>query len=69
MPPTVALAPGQTAAAGLEWIENAGPGQARCPVYPAILVTPPNTTASTRLTAGHLNLCRDLQVHPVTTRG
>lgn len=52
MPPTVALAPGQSAAAGLEWIENAGPGQASCPVYPAILVTPPNTTASTRLRVG-----------------
>ncbi len=66
VPPTITLAPGQTAAAGLEWIENAGPGQATCPAYPAILVTPPDTTASTRIRADHLYLCRDLQVHPVT---
>jgi hypothetical protein len=67
-PPTVMLAPGQTAAAGLEWIENPGPGQASCPAYPAILVTPPGTTTSARLPAPHLYLCRDLQIHPVTSR-
>ncbi len=66
-PPVVTLEPGRSAVAGVEWIEVPTGSQTSCPSYPAILVTPPNTTGPTRLPAPHLYLCRDLEVHPVTS--
>lgn len=47
--PVVQPAPGQGAAAMVEWIENPQEGQITCPSYTSILVTPPNTYRSTRL--------------------
>lgn len=65
--PLVTLHPGQTASAELEWVANAGE-----PCYPdgagTVLVTPPNTTASTpvrQLTIGSSGACANFQVHPV----
>ena len=69
VPPTVTLAPGQVSYAHVEWVEAGGTS---CPSYPAILVTPPNTTVSTRLNVAGANgpgfyLCASLEVHPVTS--
>lgn len=63
--PVVTLQPGQSAAAGLEWIENPQNGETTCPDYHRILVTPPNTTNSVPLAVPQLFLCAYLEVHPV----
>lgn len=73
VPPTVTLAPGQTSYARVEWIENPVNSETSCPSYPAILVTPPNTTVSTRLkvsgaSGNGIYLCASLEVHPVTAK-
>ncbi|HTZ43756.1 MAG TPA: DUF4232 domain-containing protein [Jatrophihabitans sp.] len=62
--PTVTLAPHETARAGLEW-EDVPRGDASCGDYPALLVTPPNTTRSTKLAVGGIHVCQKLQIHPV----
>ncbi|MHB1712145.1 MAG: hypothetical protein ACYCV7_12190, partial [Acidimicrobiales bacterium] len=36
------------------------------PAYPDLLVTPPNTTVSTRVPVGQLQICPNFQVFPVT---
>jgi Protein of unknown function (DUF4232) len=63
--PVVSVPPGWTAMAVAEWIETPTTAGATCVSYPAVLVTPPNTTHSTRVSVSHLSVCRDLQVHPV----
>jgi hypothetical protein len=72
VPPTVTLAPGHASYAHVEWVEAEVNGETSCPSYPAILVTPPNTTVSTRLKVAGANgtgiyLCASLEVHPVTS--
>ena len=66
--PMLTLQPRDMARAVLEWLESPPPG-VTCLTYPAILVTPPNTTRSTRLPASHLSVCRNFQVHPVQPAG
>jgi Protein of unknown function (DUF4232) len=63
-PPTVTLAPGQTASAIVEGTDNPVGSAISCPNYPALLVTPPNLTYSVRLTVG-LPGCSPIEVHPV----
>lgn len=64
--PVVQLAPGQGAAAMIEWIENPQEGQTTCPSYTSILVTPPNTYQSTELKlATRMYFCARLEIHPV----
>ena len=65
--PLVTLQPGQSASAEVEWEGNAGE---QC--YPngsgKLVVTPPNTTKSTQLSAvtvGTQGMCAGFQVHPV----
>lgn len=62
--PEVVLAPGQTGSALLEGTDNPVGTATSCPSYPALLVTPPNTTTSTRL-AMSMPGCSGLSVHPV----
>jgi hypothetical protein len=68
--PVVTLAPDQAASAVVEGTDVPVDDQAACPSYPALLVTPPNTTESTTV-AVSLPGCSPLQVHPVVpgTRG
>lgn len=65
-PPTVDLAPGQTAAALVEGTDNpvGTPPPASCPQYAGLLVTPPTALRSVRLTM-RLPGCSGLEVHPV----
>ena len=70
-PVPVPLQPGAIASALVEAVDNPQNGASSCPVYPALLVTPPNTTASTRVDAhgpnpsGGLWNCAAFDVHPV----
>jgi hypothetical protein len=67
---TVALAPGGIASAVLEWVaapaDGSDPSAANCPGMAGgyLEITPPNTTTSTRFQPP-LDMCSDLQVHPV----
>lgn len=61
---SVTLAPGGTASALVEATDVPTGSAASCPSYAALLVIPPNETASTRL-AVNLPGCSGLQVHPV----
>jgi hypothetical protein len=63
-PPTVTLAPGQAASATVEGTDNPIGSATSCPLYPALLVTPPNFTESVRVSVG-LPGCSPLEVHPV----
>jgi hypothetical protein len=60
--PVIRLRPHQTASALLEGEDSTASGQP-CPRYEALLVTPPNLTATARV-ARPLSIC-DPQVHPV----
>jgi Protein of unknown function (DUF4232) len=60
--PVVLLRPHQTASALLEG-EDSTPAGASCPRYAALLVTPPNSTLTSRV-ARALSIC-DPQIHPV----
>jgi hypothetical protein len=62
--PTVFLSPGQTASALVEGTDNPIGNATSCPLYNALLVTPPNTTTSVRLTVS-LPGCSQIEVHPV----
>jgi hypothetical protein len=63
-PPVVTLAPGQYASAFLEGTDVPVNGATRCPSYPKLLVTPPNTRVSA-LIARSMSGCTPIQVHPV----
>jgi hypothetical protein len=63
-PPTVSLAPGQTASAVVEGTDMPLGSATSCPSYPALLVTPPDLTDSVHLEAA-LPGCSPIQVHPV----
>ncbi|MBO0691973.1 MAG: DUF4232 domain-containing protein, partial [Acidimicrobiaceae bacterium] len=62
-PSAVVLGPGQTASALLEGTERSGAGNA-CAAFPALLVTPPNTSTSVRLTQPFPS-CSTPSIHPV----
>jgi Protein of unknown function (DUF4232) len=65
--PILSLAPTQVASAIVEGSDNPTSGST-CPKFSAFLVTPPNTTTTSRLTppGGSFDYCRDeLEVHPV----
>jgi hypothetical protein len=69
-PVTITLAPGAVASTVLEWLDAPLNGQtpvgANCPGMDdgKLLITPPNTTASTSFSAP-ANLCADFSVHPL----
>lgn len=74
VPPTLTVDPGQVVSALLEGTDVPAGTATSCPYYPAVLVTPPNQTVSTRLvlTTGSgtgpdrgLPGCSPPQVHPV----
>lgn len=63
--PTVLLQPSESASAIVEGSDTpASPSRGSCPPVTSILVTPPNTRTSVRLTATPPG-CSTLQVHPV----
>jgi hypothetical protein len=67
-PPLVTLDPGKRASAFVEGYDYslATGGAKGCAPYPALLVTPPNSTRSVRvLLPSPRSLCSGLQVHPV----
>jgi len=64
VPIVVTLAPGQAASAMVEGTDVPTGTATSCPQYPALLVTPPNTTQSVRVTAA-LPGCSPIEVHPV----
>ena len=68
--PTVDLAPGQAASSMVEGTDVPPGSATSCPYYPALLVTPPGTTVSTRLAVTAplpqgFPGCSPIQVHPV----
>jgi hypothetical protein len=63
-PYQVVLAPGGTASSLVEGTDNPAGTATSCQTFPALLVTPPGTTATTRV-AVQLPGCSSLQVHPV----
>jgi len=70
VPTTVSLAPGQTASATLFGSDDRLQGTTPCPLYPALLVTPPNATESVKVdVAGPdgtgLPGCNALGINPV----
>jgi Protein of unknown function (DUF4232) len=65
-PPLVELQPGGTASAMVEGTDVPVGNATSCPTYAAVLVTPPTSTQSTRLTLS-LPGCSPLQVHPVVS--
>lgn len=73
-PATITLAPGAVASTVLEWVDFPPNGQtpvgANCPGMDdgKLLITPPNTTASTAFSAPE-NLCADFYVHPLIPGG
>jgi Protein of unknown function (DUF4232) len=62
-PPVVTLAAGESASAFVEGTDVPR-GNAACVTYPALLVTPPNTTQSLTIDAS-MPGCSPVQVHPV----
>jgi hypothetical protein len=62
--PEVAIAPGRFASAVLEGTDVPLGTATTCPTYTGLLVTPPNTTQSTRLNLS-MPGCSGLQIHPV----
>jgi hypothetical protein len=62
--PVVRVGPGQTVSALLEGDDASADGGA-CPLYPDLLVTPPNQTSTSHLTHS-VALCSP-QIHPVVT--
>ena len=65
-PPVVVLGPGVTASAMVEGTGVPEGTASSCPTYAALLVTPPTSTRSTRLTVS-MPGCSPLQVHPVVS--
>jgi Protein of unknown function (DUF4232) len=71
-PPNVSLTPGATGSAIVEGTDDPVGTATTCPSYPALLVTPPNLTESTRVTVTGLGShpsglagCSPIEVHPV----
>jgi uncharacterized protein DUF4232 len=62
-PPVVVLASGQSASAFVEG-SDVPQGNAACPTYPKLLVTPPNTRQSVTIDMS-MPGCAPVQVHPV----
>jgi hypothetical protein len=62
--PVVTLNPGQTASAVVEGTDVPSGAQSSCPTYPALLVTPPNTRTSIKVTTS-MPGCSPVEVHPV----
>lgn len=58
----ILISPNGSAAAVL----NGNPNGEACPTYGQLLVTPPNTTTSTRVPVHDLAVCADAQINPVT---
>jgi hypothetical protein len=65
-PPVVDLAPGAVASALVEGTDVPVGSASSCPTYPALLVTPPTSTLSARLTVS-LPGCSAIEVHPVVS--
>ncbi|MCL2394528.1 MAG: DUF4232 domain-containing protein [Acidimicrobiaceae bacterium] len=63
-PPVVVLAPGQTASAMVESTDVSRGAATGCAAYPALLVTPPNTSTATRVPQP-LPSCSPLYIHPI----
>ena len=63
-PIVLTVAPGQAASAMVEGTDVPTGTATSCPQYPALLVTPPNTTQSVRVVAT-LPGCSPIEVHPV----
>lgn len=73
-PPSVSLAPGDTASAIVEGTDDPVGTATTCPYYSALLVTPPNLTKSARVTVTGLGSnpsglagCSPIEVHPVAS--
>ncbi|MGH8981438.1 MAG: DUF4232 domain-containing protein [Acidimicrobiales bacterium] len=62
--PVVHLQPGATASAFVEGTDVPHGTETSCPSYPALLVTPPTSATSVKITEG-LPGCTAIQVHPV----
>jgi DNA-binding beta-propeller fold protein YncE len=69
--PVVRLNPGQSASALVEGDQDTSGSSSSCPSYPALLVTPPDTTNSFRVSAasipGGLSGCTTIYIHPVVS--
>lgn len=63
----VLISPRATASAVLNGDPNYPNGS--CPTYQQLLVTPPNTTASTKVPVHDLVICAGAQINPVTVSG
>jgi Domain of unknown function (DUF4232) len=66
-PPAVVIPPGGAASAWLSGDPNYPNGS--CPSYQQVLVTPPNTTTSTKVKVNNLVVCADAQINPVDVGG
>jgi len=62
--PVVVLQPGQTASAFVEGTDVPHGTQPSCPNYPALLVTPPTSKTSVKITR-QLPGCTPIEVHPI----
>jgi hypothetical protein len=62
--PVVDLQPGQTASAFVEGTDIPHGTQTSCPNYPALLVTPPTSKTSVKITR-QLPGCTPIEVHPI----
>jgi hypothetical protein len=65
-PLVVVLGPGTVASALVEGTDVPEGVGSSCPTYPALLVTPPTSTLSTRL-AVPLPGCSPIEVHPIVS--
>ncbi len=65
-PPVVLLGPGAVASALVEGTDVPEGVASSCPTYPALLVTPPTSTLSARLTVS-LPGCSPIEVHPIVS--
>lgn len=63
-PPTVRLAPGQSASALVEAL-NANPDGSGCRLFAMLRVTPPGASGSTTVAWGRASGCANLEVHPI----
>jgi hypothetical protein len=65
--PKVVIPPGGAASAWLDGDLDYPNGS--CPSYQQLLVTPPNTTASTKVKTNNLVICANAQINPVEVGG
>jgi Protein of unknown function (DUF4232) len=64
-PATLTLGPGVVVSAVVEGTSAGSGGLPGCAAFPALLVTPPNTTTSTQIAASPYSC--DFTIHPVVT--